>query len=295
MRTIAHTYSTYSEASSVVTALESAGIPHSDISIVSGDQAAGPTGSVMAPGMTSGDPAQGASTGAGTGATLGTVLGGGAGLLAGIGSLAIPGIGPLVAAGWLVAALTGAGVGAAAGGLVGSLTGAGVSEADAQTYHSEVSSGRTLVTARVDESQAAQVEQMMGKTGPMLGSTTAMPSAMPTAGYTGMTTADTAMPGTTVPGSTTVSGSTTVPGSTTVIGTTSGGTMPGSAAMPGTTTVVGSHGTREVGGSTTEPSAVPSSTPGSMTEAERSTFRRDDAAPGSESTLRRDIEAGEKG
>ena len=178
MRTIAHTYSTYSEASNVVTALESAGIPHSDISIVSGDQAAGSAGTGTTTGMTSGDPAQGAATGAGTGATLGTVLGGGAGLLAGIGSLAIPGIGPIVAAGWLVAALTGAGVGAAAGGLVGSLTGAGVNEADAQTYSNDVSSGRTLVTARVDESQAAQVEQMMGKTSPMIGSTTGatMPS-----------------------------------------------------------------------------------------------------------------------
>jgi len=177
MRTIAHTYSSYSEASNVVNALESAGIPHSDISIVSGDKNVGSTGAGTATGMTSGDPAQGASTGAGTGATLGTVLGGGAGLLAGIGSLAIPGIGPLVAAGWLVAALTGAGVGAAAGGLVGSLTGAGVSEADAQTYQQHVNDGGTLVTARVDDSQAAQVEQMMGSGSPMTGSTMMRPSS----------------------------------------------------------------------------------------------------------------------
>ena len=178
MRTIAHTYSSYSEATSVVNALEGAGIPHSDISIVSGDKAAnaGGTGGT-ATGMTSGDAAQGAGTGAGTGATLGTVLGGGAGLLAGLGSLAIPGIGPIVAAGWLVAALTGAGVGAAAGGLMGSLTGAGVSEADAQTYQQHVNEGGTLVTARVDDAQAAQVEQMMSMGSGMTGSTMTRPSS----------------------------------------------------------------------------------------------------------------------
>lgn len=178
MRTIAHSYSSYSEATSVVNALEGAGIPHSDISIVSGDKTANAGGAGgTATGMTSGDAAQGASTGAGTGATLGTVLGGGAGLLAGLGSLAIPGIGPIVAAGWLVAALTGAGVGAAAGGLVGSLTGAGVSEADAQTYQQHVNEGGTLVTARVDDSQAAQVEQMMSAGSGMTGSTMTRPSS----------------------------------------------------------------------------------------------------------------------
>jgi len=169
MRTIAHVYPTYAEAARVVSSLESAGIPHSDISIVSGDKehisanhgsTAGTTGTDT--GVTSGDPEQGAATGAGTGASLGTVLGGGAGLLAGIGALAIPGIGPLVAAGWLVAALTGAGVGAAAGGLLGSLTGAGISEADAKTYQEGVSSGGTLVTVRADDGQAAHVEQVMG-------------------------------------------------------------------------------------------------------------------------------------
>ncbi len=162
MRTIAHTFSTYSEATSVVNALESAGIPHSDISIVSGDKTANVGGAGnTATGMTSGDPAQGASTGAGTGATLGTVLGGGAGLLAGLGSLAIPGIGPIVAAGWLVAALTGA----------------GVSEADAQTYQQRVNEGGTLVTARVDDSQAAQVEQIMSMGSGTTGSTMTRPSS----------------------------------------------------------------------------------------------------------------------
>ncbi len=208
MRTIAHSYSTYSEATSVVNALEGAGIPHSDISIVSGDKTANTAGAGgTATGMTSGDATQGASTGAGTGATLGTVLGGGAGLLAGLGSLAIPGIGPIVAAGWLVAALTGAGVGAAAGGLVGSLTGAGVSEADAQTYQQHVNEGGTLVTARVDDAQAAQVEQMMSMGSGMTGSTMTQPSS-----YAAPSTTT----GSTTMGSTTMGGmDTTVPGETT--------------------------------------------------------------------------------
>jgi len=78
-----------------------------------------------------------------------------------LGALAIPGVGPIVAAGWLVATLTGAGVGAAAGGLVGSLTGAGVSEADAQVHAEGVRRGGTLVTVRADEAQAGRIETVL--------------------------------------------------------------------------------------------------------------------------------------
>ena len=79
MRTIAHVYPTYAEAARVVSSLESAGIPHSDISIVSGDKNYSAsshgydTTAGTATGLTSGDPEQGAATGAGTGASLGTV------------------------------------------------------------------------------------------------------------------------------------------------------------------------------------------------------------------------------
>jgi hypothetical protein len=79
------------------------------------------------------------------------LLGGGAGLLAGLGMLAIPGLGPVVAAGWLASTLVGAGAGAATGGLVGSLAGAGVSESDAHAYAEGIRRGGTLVTARVDD------------------------------------------------------------------------------------------------------------------------------------------------
>ena len=89
----------------------------------------------------------------------------GAGLLAGLGLLAIPGVGPVVAAGWLVATLTGAGVGAAIGGLAGSLTGAGLSEADAHTYAEGVRRGGTLVTVRADELNAPRVMSVLEEHG----------------------------------------------------------------------------------------------------------------------------------
>lgn len=155
MRLITHSYDTYDHAVRAVHALEAVGVPHDDISLVSGDKERSVATTVA------GDTADHTGTGAGTGATLGTVLGGGAGLLAGIGSLAIPGVGPIVAAGWLIATLTGAGVGAAAGGLLGSLTGAGVDEADAKAYADHVERGGTLLTVRASDEQATQVEYIL--------------------------------------------------------------------------------------------------------------------------------------
>ena len=155
MRMITHSYDSYDEAVKAVTALEAAGVPHDDISIVSGDK------DRVVSTTTPGDTVDNTATGAGTGASIGTVLGGGAGLLAGIGALAIPGVGPIVAAGWLIAAITGAGVGAAAGGLVGSLTGAGVSEADATSYAEHVGRGGTLVTVRASDTMAAEAEYIL--------------------------------------------------------------------------------------------------------------------------------------
>ncbi len=166
-QTLTRLYDNYDDALHVVQSLKSAGVPHDDISLVSNDadnRYSGANTGTSTTGMTSGDPEQGASTGAGTGATMGTVLGGGAGLLAGLGALAIPGIGPIVAAGWLVATLTGAGVGAAAGGLFGSLTGAGVSEADAHVHAEGVRRGGTLVTVRADQARAVDIETGTGWT-----------------------------------------------------------------------------------------------------------------------------------
>lgn len=188
MRTLAHVYDSYAEASRVVSSLEAAGVPQTDISLVSGDKSA--KAGESRTGTTSGDAKEGAATGAGTGATVGTALGGGAGLLAGLGSLAIPGVGPLVAAGWLVATITGAGLGAAAGGLLGSLTGAGLSEADAKTYSEGVERGGTLVTVRADESRTSQVEQILLGRGGAVG-TAGRTDAMPATGAQGLGSGET--------------------------------------------------------------------------------------------------------
>ncbi|MCM3782829.1 general stress protein [Neobacillus mesonae] len=79
------------------------------------------------------------------GAATGGVLGGVTGLLAGIGALAIPGVGPILAAGPIAATLTGAAVGAGAGGLVGGLVGLGIPEDEAREYEQSVEEGRILV------------------------------------------------------------------------------------------------------------------------------------------------------
>lgn len=165
-QTITALYDDYDAASSAVAKLEAAGVPHGDISIVGSNADDRHKDRIPAPGSaTHGETAESATTGAGTGATLGTVLGGAAGLLTGLGLLAIPGVGPVVAAGWLVATVTGAGIGAAAGGLAGGLTGAGLSETDAHTYSEGVRRGGTLVTARVHDANAPKVMDILEEHG----------------------------------------------------------------------------------------------------------------------------------
>jgi len=93
--------------------------------------------------------------------SIGAGIGGTAGLLAGLGLLAIPGLGPVVAAGWLAATAVGAAAGAATGGIIGALTEAGVSEEDAHTYAEGVLRGGTLVTARVPDSDRAKFERFL--------------------------------------------------------------------------------------------------------------------------------------
>lgn len=154
-RTIARLFDSYSDASAAVRDLEAAGFQRDDISLIANRGEDGTTTT------TTGDTTEETSSGAGTGATLGTLVGGGAGLLAGLGALAIPGIGPIVAAGWLVAAVTGAGVGAAAGSLLGALTGSGLSEEESHVYAEGVRRGGNLVTVRADDSRAAEVEAVM--------------------------------------------------------------------------------------------------------------------------------------
>ena len=158
-RTIAKLYDSYDDAADTVRDLEAAGVPHGDISLVANN--------ADNRYITAETTASKAGAGAGTGASIGTLIGGGAGLLAGLGVLAIPGVGPVVAAGWLVSTLVGAaagaGVGAASGGVIGAMTEAGVSPDHAQIYAEGVRRGATLVTARVDESKAGVVDGIMRK------------------------------------------------------------------------------------------------------------------------------------
>ena len=161
-RALTALFDDYEAAAQAVDQLEAAGIPHSEISIISNRTE--PAAATLPPIDKAQEPDE-AIDSAGTGATVGTVLGGGAGLLAGLGLLAIPGLGPVVAAGWLVATVTAAGVGAAAGWLIGGLTGAGLSEGEAETYAEGVRRGGTLVTVRADENRADRVLTILDRAG----------------------------------------------------------------------------------------------------------------------------------
>jgi len=92
--------------------------------------------------------------GAATGATTGGVVGGALGWLVGIGALAIPGVGPFIAAGPIMAALGGAALGAATGGIAGGLIGLGVPEYEAKQYETKVRGGNFLISVHTEDSEA---------------------------------------------------------------------------------------------------------------------------------------------
>ena len=200
-RSIARLYDTADHARMAVNELEQAGFPQDDISYLGGQGAEmhrttedRATGTATTSEPTRGD--TGAASGAATGATLGTVLGGGAGLLAGLGALAIPGLGPIVAAGWLVAALTGAGAGAAAGGLLGGLASAGLGQEEAASYSEGVRRGGHLVVVRADDARAMEAERILDRHGPV--DMERRTAGWRDEGWTGASTSGTA--GTSVPG-----------------------------------------------------------------------------------------------
>jgi hypothetical protein len=160
-KTIVGSFDSFEEAQEVFRDLQQGGFARDDISIIANNAA----GSIES--RTGDLPADAPATmsdtgsGAATGAAAGGVLGGAAGLVVGLMGLAIPGIGPIVAAGPLAAALAGAGVGAVAGGLIGGLTGAGVSEEDANYYAESVRRGGALVTVRADDARAEEAARIM--------------------------------------------------------------------------------------------------------------------------------------
>lgn len=165
MKTVAGIFSTNAQAQEAIGALRATGMPADEVSVVAQDpdrarDIAGETGAEVA-------------TGTAGGAGLGAILGGAAGWLVGIGALAIPGIGPVVAAGPIAAALgvagttaaAGAGAGAVTGGLVGALTGWGFAESEAREYESRVSQGDILLAVRVDDEAAGRTEDVLRQHG----------------------------------------------------------------------------------------------------------------------------------
>jgi hypothetical protein len=101
-----------------------------------------------------------------TGATSGAVVGGALGWLAGIGALAIPGVGPLIAAGPIIAALTGVGVGGTVGGIAGGLIGLGIPEYEAKRYEGRIKSGSILLSVHADDSKwTDKAERILKNTG----------------------------------------------------------------------------------------------------------------------------------
>jgi hypothetical protein len=159
--TVAALYDSYTAAKPAVDALEKAGISSSDISVIAhnGD------GGIVDKNHTN------AGADAGAGAGIGAVVGGAGGLLAGLGMMAIPGVGPVVAAGWLIAtavgAVGGAAVGAAAGGIIGSMTNAGVDEREANIYAEGVRRGGALVAARVEGDDALKAREILDRYQPV--------------------------------------------------------------------------------------------------------------------------------
>jgi hypothetical protein len=138
-------YPTLGSVDSAVDVLKTEGYRNTDISVLfpenEGSKDFAVTKGTKAP--------EGASTGAGTGA----LVGGGLGWLVGIGALAIPGLGPFIAAGPIVAALAGAGVGGAVGGIAGALIGMGIPEYEAKRYEGRVKGGGILLSVHSDNSE----------------------------------------------------------------------------------------------------------------------------------------------
>jgi hypothetical protein len=146
---------TEAEASDVITELKRVGFTGDDISCLLPDRS------------TSRDFAHENNTkapeGAVAGVSAGGALGGTLGLLVGIGALAIPGLGPLIAAGPLLAALSGAAVGAAVGGVTGALVGMGIPEIEAKKYEGKIKDGNVLVAVHTDNGKQIDVAREVMK------------------------------------------------------------------------------------------------------------------------------------
>ena len=146
------------ESANAVEELRKAGFRNTDISILiaenSGNKDLAHEKNTKAP------------EGATTGATTGAVLGGTLGWLAGIGTLAIPGLGPFIAAGPIMAMLSGLGVGGAVGGLAGAIIGAGIPEYEAKRYEGRIRNGGVLLSVHCDNSEwTKSAREILERTG----------------------------------------------------------------------------------------------------------------------------------
>jgi hypothetical protein len=140
--TIVRLYADHTAAADAVQALKTAGVPERDISIIARDERV---------------------SAAATSAEIGAALGGLAGLLTGLGLIAIPGIGPVVATGWLAATAAGAAAGGLLGGALGVLSHAGLSGEEAHEIAECLRRGATLVAARVPETDRSRCEAILDR------------------------------------------------------------------------------------------------------------------------------------
>src|ERR1700686_1923425 len=152
-------YSTRVAVENATDSLVKAGFPTSDISVLLPESLGGPKDMGT-------EKATKAPEGAAAGVTTGGIIGGTLGLLAGVGLLAIPGLGPFIAAGPIMAGLAGLGVGGAGGGLVGALVGMGIPEYEAKRYEGRVKDGGILLSVHCDSSdEVSHAKEILRHTG----------------------------------------------------------------------------------------------------------------------------------
>ena len=158
--TISRLFDSHDEAVAAVQDLETAGYSHDDISLISPGEGRDAEGRSFAPGQHHDDNTH-AAHGVAKGALIGAGIGGGATLLAGASLLAVPGMGPVLAAGFLTAALVGAGTGGATGGMMGAVRDAGHSDADAHALTEGVRRGGSVVIVKAPEDRAGLAEEIL--------------------------------------------------------------------------------------------------------------------------------------
>ncbi|AZO77305.1 MULTISPECIES: hypothetical protein [unclassified Bosea (in: a-proteobacteria)] len=148
-RIVTRSYENRADAETAVGRLEAAGLPSGDVTTLSNS-----------PDKIESDAAKGAE--------LGGALGSGAGLMPGLAALPIPGVGPVLATGWIFGTLAvGATAGAAAGSLIGAMTGAGISDDEAHFLAETVRRGGAVVSVRTSDSRVPAVEKIMDGVGPI--------------------------------------------------------------------------------------------------------------------------------